>query len=425
MGGNLRVLIVGSGGREHVLAWTIGKSPLVERVYVTPGNAGIAPENRFDVKEMDLDDIVSLALEERIDLVVVGPEGPLVGGLVGRLEAIGIAAFGPTAAAAVLEGSKIKMKFLCHSSGIPTAPWHWADEYDMARRMIERWEQPPVIKADGLCGGKGVVVAHDTAEALEAAHDMLVKKKFGEAGSRIVIEDRLIGREGSFMVLVDGKNVMRLELARDFKRLLNGDTGPNTGGMGAYSPLPDVGWDMEEEIMQRIIMPMVLGMSEVEKTPFRGLLYAGLMITKNGPYVLEFNVRFGDPETQVVLPRLESDIVPYLLACTEQGGLAKLDPIKFSSEVAVCRVLASEGYPGTYDTGLSISGLRHEVRDTLVFHAGTRVDDEGRVVTAGGRVMGIVGLGPNFASARVRAAARANLIGYDNKIERTDIALNI
>ena len=427
----LRIAIVGSGGREHALSWVIGKSPFVERIYVTPGNGGIVPENRWDVHESNLAELVSLALEERIDLVVVGPEAPLCAGLVDKLEAAGIAAFGPSAAAAQLEGSKIFMKELCSEHGIPTARWDWTgvpgrpNSIETVAKMISSFSSPPVVKADGLCGGKGVVVAKSMQEAIDAAYAMLVQKKLGDTGSCIVIEDRLYGKECSMMFLCQDETALPLPPARDYKRALDGDEGDNTGGMGAYSPVLDVDDALVEQVRQTIILPALRAMA-ARGTPFRGLLYAGLMLTENGPMLLEFNVRFGDPETQVVLPRLESDIVPYLLtiARNESGGLARLGPLMVDSSVAVCFTLASEGYPGEYKTGYPISGWTQPTPQTLVFHAGTR-HDNGRLVTSGGRVMSVVGIGPSVESARLRAVERADGTDFKNKYRRTDIALNV
>ncbi|MDO8407825.1 MAG: phosphoribosylamine--glycine ligase [bacterium] len=428
MNGNMRILIVGGGGREHALAWACKKSPLVERVYVTPGNGGIAQENRRNVQAMDFDGIVRLAQEECIDLVVVGPEAPLVAGLVDYLEAAGIKAFGPSARAARLEGSKIYMKGFCADNAIPTAAWRWAGSYVPAANIISVWRHmnhgvAPVIKADGLCGGKGAVVPKTLEEALDAARAMLRgDAPYGAAGARIVIEDKLIGPECSIMALCAGLDYQLLPLSRDHKRARSGDKGPNTGGMGGYSPLPYVDEVLKRQICERIIEPTLFGMTYYENAPFYGMLYANLMLTADGPYVLEFNVRFADPETQFVLPRIKTDIVPYLFACTEpHGHLAGFPELEVSSDVAVGYTLTERGYPGKVTTGHCISGIEADMPGTLVFHAGTEWDAQGlRLVTSGARVATAVGLGPTFPQARERASARADAVSFTGKYRRKD-----
>lgn len=408
----MRVMLVGKGGRESALAWAMGKSPLVDDVLIETGS--------------DIDEIVSRALEERADWVMIGPEVPLVAGLVDRLEEVGIPAFGPSAAAAQLEGSKIFMKELCTEHSIPTAPYRVADNIDEALALIFDWDNVPVVKADGLCGGKGVVVTNSFVEAGEAAQAMFRgDAPYGAAGKRIVIEDRLCEeRECSMMFLCQDEVAIPIPPARDYKRIGDGDTGPNTGGMGAYSPLPDVDDALVEDVRKRIILPTLRAM-QAQGRPFRGLLYAGLMLTQEGPMLLEFNVRFGDPETQVVLPRLESDIVPYLLAIArnEPGGLARLGPLAVSPNAAVCKVLASSDYPGDYEEDKLITDLGY-LPNTLIFDAGVRIDENGTQFTAGGRVMGVVGLGSTIEIARLQAEMRADRITYDNKYERKDIAVN-
>lgn len=417
-----KVLVIGSGGRESALCWSIGRSNPKRRVLCTPGNGGILSENRRQVKDSDLDGIVQLAKKERVDLVVVGPEGPLVAGLAGLLRQNDVPVFGPDSIGALLEGSKIFTKQLCEDFEIPTAPWQWTDDYKRAAEIIRSWGMPPVVKADGLCAGKGVVVPEIYKQATDAAYDMLVQKSFGEAGSRIVIEDRLVGRECSVMAFCDGENADLLPVARDYKRALDDDQGPNTGGMGAYSPLPDVNDDLLADIRMRIIMPTLRGMAK-RGTPYHGLLYAGVILTNNGPMLLEYNVRFGDPETQVILPRIESDIVEYMLACNELGGLKKLGPLKVRSGAAVCAVLVSSGYPGKYQTGFPIRGIENVPEDVIVFHAGTNRNPE--LVTSGGRVMNVVGLGATIEKARQRTGVGADAISFENKFHRKDIALNV
>lgn len=426
----MRVLVVGSGGREHTLCHYIGRSSLVNQVICAPGNGGILDENRRAVKDTYLEGIVDLAKSEKIDFVVIGPEAPLVAGLVDRLRENGIRTFGPSQKAARLEASKVYTKHLCTGLNIPTARCAATTEWSDAQTIIsEIWCGEygciPVIKADGLCAGKGVIVPDTKEEALEAAHKMLVEKTFGDAGSMIVIEDRLYGNECSVMALCDGENAVLLPPSRDYKRARDGNKGLNTGGMGAYSPLPDVDKDMLDEIRRRIIVPIVRGMKVIEKAPFHGCLYAGIMLTEDGPYLLEFNVRFGDPETQVVLPRIQSDIVKYLLATTEPGGLARLPALDIDPCAAVCITLASKGYPGKYTTGKRILVDDDSVEGwgTMVFHAGT--DRTPLLVTSGGRVMGVVGLGPDHSVARDRAEGIADTIYFRNKYRRKDIALNI
>jgi len=417
-----KILIVGRGAREHALYLAISGSLGVRQVLVAPGNGGIPARDRRDVHDEDVSGIVALAERESVDLVVIGPEKPLVLGVVDALEERGIAAFGPHALAAELEGSKIFMKTLCSTHGIPTAHWTWVDSYLAARDAIRSWSAPPVVKADGLCGGKGVVVARTREEALTAAHDMLVREVYGRAGKRIVIEDCLVGRECSLMAFVRGGEVVPLDLARDYKRVRDGDKGPNTGGMGAYSPLPDVSGALLNEIERRIMRPLARAMV-ADGRPYQGLLYAGLMLTEEGPQLLECNVRFGDPETQVLLPRLTSGILPYLLATRIPSALSRLGPLVFNDGAAVCTVLASDGYPREYTTGHNVVGDTECNEHALVFHAGTERTPS--LVTAGGRVMSIVGLGATIAEARGWSEAKADGILYGNKIRRRDIALGV
>ena len=428
----MRILVVGSGGREHALAWACEKSPLVERVLVAPGNGGIARKNRRNVEVMDFDGIVRLARAEHIDRVIIGPEAPLVAGLVDYLAAAGIKAFGPSARAARLEGSKIYMKSFCTDNAVRTAAWRCADSYVQATDIIHVWCHMnhgvvPVIKADGLCGGKGAVVPDTLEEAYAAARAMLRgDAPYGAAGKLIVIEDRLVGSECSVMALCAGLDYRLLPFSRDHKRARSGDKGPNTGGMGGYSPLPDVDEALRRQICERIIEPTLYGMTCYENAPFYGMLYANLMLTADGPYVLEFNVRFADPETQFVLPRIKTDIVPYLFACAEPGGLAGLPELEVSSDVAVGYTLAERGYPGKVTTGHRISGAEADMPGTLLFHAGTQWDAEGlRLVTSSGRVATVVGLGSTFPRARNRASVRADSISFTGKYRRKDIALHI
>jgi phosphoribosylamine--glycine ligase len=421
---NLKVLIVGSGGREHALYGAARKSALVSHVLCTPGNGGIAEQNRRDVKDTDIAGIVKLAREEKVDLVIVGPEAPLVAGLVDELKKVDIAAFGPSGKAAMLEGSKIATKTICDVAGIPTAAWSSVDEFKLAKHVIGMWDSVPVIKANGLCGGRGVVVPKTKDEAIDAARNMLEKKPpYGDAGSEIVIEDRLIGRECSVMALCDGENSVLLPPARDYKRALDGDKGLNTGGMGAYSPLPDVDDALLAQIKETIIVPTLRHMYNYMK-PYHGLLYAGLMLTATGPKLIEYNVRFGDPETEVVLPLLRSDIIEYMLATLEYGGLAKLRPIELSSEAAVSTVLVSDGYPGKYETGFPITNLSATSHLARLYCAGVTLVD-GAFLTSGGRVMNCVGLGSSLEAARLNSQHAAEAIQFTNKFYRKDIAANV
>ncbi len=415
----MRVLIVGSGAREHALAWKIARSPRLTALFVAPGNAGAeALATRLpDVRSND--DIVAAARRERIDLVVVGPEGPLAEGIVDRLAAEGIAAFGPSGAAAQIEASKAFAKELMRGHGIPTADAATFDEPAAAVAYIESLPAPPVVKADGLAAGKGVVVAATKAEAEAAVRAAMTERAFGDAGSRVVVEERLFGREASAHAITDGRATLPLPFSRDYKRALDGDAGPNTGGMGAYSPPEDVDDALVATIWRSITEPTVRAMAQ-EGRPYRGLLYPGIMLTADGPKVVEFNCRFGDPETQVVLPRIESDLLDLLWrAATGDLSGARLD---VSSRAAVGVVMASGGYPGEYRAGVAIEGLADVDGDALVFHAGTSRAGDGRVVTTGGRVLTVVGLGDTVAEARRRAYDNVGRIRFEGAHYRRDIA---
>ncbi len=415
----MKVLVVGSGAREHALCWGLQKSPGVEEVLAAPGNGGIAAVARCcDVAATDVQGLVELAASESVDLVVVGPEAPLAMGLVDRLTEREILAFGPTAAAAELETSKVFTKELCREWGIPTAASETFEDPDEAREYLRGLpaEEPVVIKADGLAAGKGVIIAADRDEALAAVDRIMEDRAFGGAGDRILVEEFLVGQEVSLMAFVDGGTVAPMVVARDHKRAYDGDEGPNTGGMGTFSPVPDVGPDVVDRALREIVEPAVRAMV-ARDTPFQGVLFAGLMITADGPKLIEFNVRFGDPETQVVLPRLQTDLLEVLLA-TAEGRLKEVN-LTFSDAAAVCVVLASGGYPGSYPRGLSIDGL--ESVKELVFHAGT-VQRGDELVTAGGRVLSVVGLGRDLSEARALAYAGADTIHFEGKHLRRDIA---
>ncbi len=416
----MRVLIVGSGGREHALAWALAASPLVDTLYCAPGNAGIAAlATCLPIDVLNLDALVAFATETLVDLVVVGPEGPLVAGLVDRLEAAGIKAFGPSAAAAALEGSKGFMKDLCARHSIPTAAYGRFAEAAPAHAYVDRVGVPIVVKADGLAAGKGVILAHDLATA-HAAIDDCFSGRFGAAGAEVVVEEFLLGEEASFFALVDGRHALPFASAQDHKAVGDGDTGPNTGGMGAYSPAPVMTPALTDEVMRTIIRPTVDAMA-AEGRPFRGVLFAGLMITAEGPKLLEYNTRFGDPETQAMLVRLKSDLLPALLA-TVDGVLDRFD-LRFSDQAGLCVVMANKGYPGTLEPGGTITGLDQAAKAALevtVFHAGTRLDGA-NLVPAGGRVLGVTATGASVAEAQARAYAAVDAINWPGGFCRRDI----
>jgi phosphoribosylamine---glycine ligase len=411
-------LVIDEGGRGHALFCSMSESLRTNKLLFAPGNAGVSEYYRRNVKATDKKSIVALAKAEGINLVVVGPEAPLIAGLADDLQAEGVRTFGPSAFASELEGSKIFTKTRCRRWDIPTADFDFAGDFDVAVKIIKRTGFR-VIKADGLCAGKGVVVADSEEEVIETARQFLVHKKHGEAGSKITIEERLRGRECSMMFLCDGVHAIALPIARDYKRAFDGDMGSNTGGTGAYSPVSDVTRKDAKFVLKRMILPTLRGMA-ARGTPFKGLLYAGIMLTEDGPKLIEYNVRFGDPETQVVLPRIASDIVPYLIAATEYGGLAKMSPVKIKKQAAVAVVLMSDGYPGSYETGFPINGAD---RAQLVYHAGTRMDPDLR--TGGGRVLNVVGIGETIADARESAYTDVQKITFKGMRYRTDIAKDI
>jgi phosphoribosylamine--glycine ligase len=416
----MRVLVVGSGGREHALAWSITASPLVDALYCAPGNAGIAEEAEcVAIGATDIAGLVAFCHRERIDFVVVGPEAPLVLGLVDALETEGIPAFGPSAAAAALEGSKAFAKDLCRRAQIPTAAHRRFRDPAAAKAFIANHGAPVVVKADGLAAGKGVTVANDLAAAYRAVDAALVERRFGEAGHEIVVEDFLAGQEASFHALVDGKTALPLATAQDHKRVGDGDTGPNTGGMGGPSPSPHLTPALEGAVMERIILPAVAAM-EREGRPLKGVLYAGLMLTEAGPMLLEFNVRFGDPESQVLMMRLMSDPLPALIAARD-GVLNSVD-LRWHAEHALCVVMAARGYPDAPEHGSEVRGLEAAAADpeVKIFHAGTR-RDHGRLVADGGRVLGITALGEDLAAARARAYTAVDRIDWPEGFCRRDI----
>ena len=417
----MKLLLVGSGGREHALAWALAASPLCDTLYCAPGNAGIAQlAECVPIAAEDIAGLVRFATENAIDFVVVGPEAPLVAGLVDALDAAGIKSFGPRKAAAALEGSKGFMKDFCARHNIPTAAYGRFTDIAAARAFVASQGAPIVVKADGLAAGKGVVVAMTEQEALDAIDMMMADKAFGSAGAELVIEEFMQGEEASFFALADGVTAIPFGNAQDHKRVGDGDTGPNTGGMGAYSPAPIVNKAMAERIMAEIIRPTVAGM-KAEGTPFTGVLYAGLMITESGPRLIEYNARFGDPECQVLMMRLKSDILPALMA-TGEGRLDRYDPIWHDS-AALCVVMASNGYPGSYRKGTEIRGLDALPDSTrlVVFHAGTARDDAGRLLANGGRVLGVTALGADLAAAQKNAYDAIAQIDWPEGFCRQDI----
>jgi phosphoribosylamine--glycine ligase len=417
----MRILVVGGGGREHALCWAVAASPLCDKLYCAPGNAGIAQEAEcVGIGAEDIARLVAFARASRIDFCVVGPEAPLVAGLADRMEEAGIKTFGPSAAAAQLEGSKGFMKDLCARHGIPTAAYARFHDLAPAEDYIRRRGAPIVVKADGLAAGKGVVVAATVEEALAAARDMMAAKRFGAAGTRIVVEECLDGEEASLLALVDGANILLLASAQDHKRVGDGDVGPNTGGMGAYSPAPVVTPQVERAALERIFKPTVAAM-KAAGTPFRGVLYAGLMIDQAGPKLLEYNVRFGDPECQALLVRLMSDLLPALVA-TRDGELGDFD-LRWYPDASLCVVMAARGYPGDYAKNTEIRGLERAaaVDGVTIFHAGTAARD-GKIVATGGRVLGITARGATVAEARQRAYRAVDCIDWPEGFCRRDIA---
>jgi phosphoribosylamine--glycine ligase len=417
----MNVLLVGGGGREHAIAWKLAQSKDLSKLYTAPGNPGTAQcGQNVPIGAADMEKLLEFARQNDVGLVVVGPEDPLAAGLVDAFEAAGIKAFGPSAAAAQLEADKAFAKQLMRSSSISTAEGRTFDRFSDAKAYIASRDEPVVIKAAGLAQGKGVFVCDDPADGILAAERIMRDRIFGPAGDRIIVEDKLLGQEASILAFVDGRNIYVMESSQDHKRIGDDDTGPNTGGMGAYSPAPVVTEDLMNQIVREILVPLVDGMNRND-TPYKGILYAGLMLTAGGPRVLEFNVRFGDPETQPILMRFKSDLLEVLLAVCD-GTLDQVT-LRWDPRPAVCVVMASGGYPGDYQKGKKITGLKEaqQLEDVTVFHAGTKEQD-GDIVTNGGRVLGVTALGKTIADAKARAYQAVDKIKFEGAYCRRDIA---
>ena len=422
----MRILVVGGGGREHSLCWAISASPLCTKLFCAPGNAGVAQVAEcIDVAAEDIAGQVALARREKIDFVVVGPEVPLAMGLADRLTEAGIKVFGPSQKAAQLESSKGFTKELCKRNNIPTGAYERFTNADKAAAYIKAQGAPIVVKADGLAAGKGVVVAETVEQAIEAARDMLSNNRFGAAGASVVIEEFLVGEEMSFFALCDGEHVLPLIAAQDHKRAFDNDKGPNTGGMGAYSPAPIFDAAMQKRTMDEIILPTARAMA-ADGMPFKGVFYAGLMITAQGPKIFEYNCRFGDPECQVMMMRLKSDLVPALIACAD-GGLKHFD-LRWSNDSALTVVMAANGYPDAYQKGSEIRGLdaAGKVEGVQIFHAGTKFGRDGkRVLANGGRVLNVTAMASTVEEARNRAYRAVDLIDWPEGFCRRDIAWRV
>jgi len=415
----MKILVVGSGGREHALVWKIAQSPLVTKIYAAPGNAGIASLAQcVDITVDNLEGLADFAAKEKIDLTVVGPEAPLCRGVVDLFKERKLRAFGPTKDAAELEGSKIFCKELLRRNGIPTAGFRVFNEANAARAFLKTAPFPLVVKADGLAAGKGAVVCGEPSEAEAAIEQMMVRRVFGEAGARVLIEEFLSGVEASVIAFTDSRTIAIMESAQDHKRVYDGDRGPNTGGMGAYSPAAVAPERDVERVEREILVPVVHALNK-EQRRFQGILYAGIMYTKSGPKVIEFNVRHGDPECQPLMMRMKSDLVPILESVID-GRLDQQD-IEWDPRPAVCVVVASGGYPGRHEVGYEISGLDQASPDTMVFHAGTIKKDD-KIVTAGGRVLGVTAMGADLRSAQQAAYNAVRKLNFTGMHYRTDIA---
>ncbi|KJS20799.1 MAG: phosphoribosylamine--glycine ligase [Clostridiaceae bacterium BRH_c20a] len=414
----MRILVIGGGGREHALVWKFRQSPMVKEIYCAPGNAGIAElASCIDIGVEDINVLLEFALEKKIDLTVVGPEVPLTLGVVDKFQARGLRIFGPSQKAAEIEGSKAFSKELMEKYKIPTAKYQVFTDSKQAFQFIDEIGIPCVVKADGLAAGKGVIICFSKGEAIAAVEEILLKSKFGKAGEKVVIEEYLVGQEVSMLAFTDGKTVIPMVSAQDHKRVFDNDQGPNTGGMGAYSPAPVYTQEIHEIVLKDILEATVLAMAE-EGRIFQGILYAGLMLTEAGPKVLEFNARFGDPETQAVLPRLKSDLIDIMEAVVD-GELDKAS-VEWFNEPAVCVVIAAGGYPEEYENGKIISGLKNVPESVLVFHAGTKKEKE-NILTNGGRVLGVTALGIDIKEAINKAYQGAEQISFEGAQYRKDI----
>jgi phosphoribosylamine---glycine ligase len=417
----MRILIIGSGGREHALVWKVAQSKLCDKIFCAPGNAGIAQiAECVDIKADDIPGLLDFARREKIDLTVVGPEVPLSLGIVDEFAKYKLKIFGPNKAAARMEASKVFSKELMAKYNVPTAPFKVFENPETAKKYIEKIGAPCVVKADGLAAGKGVVVAKTVDEAKKAVESIMQEKIFGEAGNKVIIEECLQGEEASILVITDSKEVIALASAQDHKRVFDNDQGQNTGGMGVYSPAPVVTKELFKEILDKVIYRTIDGLVK-EGIDYRGVLYAGIMLTKDGPKTLEFNVRFGDPETQAILPRLKSDLVEIMLATSEQK-LNRLRNLEWLPSACVCVVCAAGGYPGNYEKGKEIKGLENagKIDGVVVFHAGTKIQNK-RIVTNGGRVLGVTGLGRTIKEAIVKAYAAVQEISFEGMHYRKDI----
>jgi len=417
----MNILLVGGGGREHAIAWKLAQSKSLGRLYIAPGNPGIAEcgEN-VDIPVDQIDSLLAFAKTNKIDLAVIGPEDPLAAGAVDAFESAGIKAFGPSAGAAQLEADKAFAKHIMRSNSVPAAESQTFENFKDAKTFIASRDEPVVVKAAGLAKGKGVFVCDEPSDGILAVEQIMCDRIFGDAGKKVIVENKLLGQEASILAFVDGKNIYVMETSQDHKAIGDGDTGPNTGGMGAYSPAPVVTDALMDQIVKEILVPTVDGMNR-NGTPYKGVLYAGVMLTQGGPRVLEFNVRFGDPETQAILMRLKSDLLEAMLAVCD-GRLDEIS-LQWDPRPAVCVVMASGGYPGDYKKGMKITGLDEasQLDDVCVFHAGTAQVD-GNIVTAGGRVLGVTALGRNIANAKTRAYQAVDKIKFEAAYCRSDIA---
>ena len=417
----MKILIIGSGGREHALAWKAAKSPKVDKIFCAPGNGGIAEFAQcVEIGAMEFEKLADFAEENKIDLTLVGMDDPLVGGVVDVFEARGLKVFGPQKNAAILEGSKAFSKDLMKKYNIPTAAYENFTDPEKAEAYLRKAKFPIVLKADGLALGKGVLICQNLEEALDGVKEIMLDKKFGSAGNEMVIEEFMTGREVSVLSFVDGRTIKTMTSAQDHKRAGDGDTGLNTGGMGTFSPSPFYTREVDAFCQKYIYQPTVDAMA-AEGRPFKGIIFFGLMLTPEGPKVLEYNARFGDPEAQVVLPRMKNDLIEVCEACVD-GTLDQID-LEFEGNAAVCVVLASDGYPVSYKKGFPISGLENfkDREDCFVFHAGTKLDEKGEIVTSGGRVLGVTALGRDLKEARDNAYKAQELVTFENKYYRHDI----